>query len=63
MKIHARARQATSKTPGRVLKAGMFLPSPKSALYVLGVVDKGILAYVYNSTNEAARTDHGIGSQ
>ena len=43
MKTHARVRRATSKTPGSVVKARVFFPTPRSAHFVIYVVDKGIL--------------------
>ena len=42
MKTHARVRRATSKTPGSVVKARVFFPTPRSAHFVIYVVDKGI---------------------
>ena len=42
MKSHARVRRATSKTPGSVVKARVFFPTPRSAHFVIYVVDKGI---------------------
>ena len=44
MKTHARVRRATSKTPGSVIKARVFFPTPRSADFVIYVVDKGIWA-------------------
>ena len=46
MKTHAQVRRATSKTPGSVLKARVFFPTPRSAHFVIYVVDKGILGVV-----------------
>ena len=43
MKTHVRVRRATSKTPGSVVKARVFFPTPRSAHFVIYVVDKGIL--------------------
>ena len=45
MKTHARVRRATSKTPGSVVKARVFFPTPRSAHFVIYVVDKGILHF------------------
>ena len=42
MKAHARVRRATSKTPGSVVEARVFFPTPRSAHFVIYVVDKGI---------------------
>ena len=42
MKTHARVRRATSKTPGSVVQAEVFLPSLRSAQFVIYAVDKGI---------------------
>ena len=42
MKTRARVRRATSKTPGSVVKARVFLPSLRSTQFVIYVVDKGI---------------------
>ena len=42
MKTHARVRRATSKTLGSVVKARVFFPTPRSAHFVIYVVDKGI---------------------
>ena len=42
MKTHVRVRRATSKTPGSVVKARVFFQTPRSAHFVIYVVDKGI---------------------
>ena len=42
MKTHARVRRATAKTPGSVVKARVFFPTPRSAHFGIYVVDKGI---------------------
>ena len=42
MKTHARVRRATSKTPRSVVKARVFLPSLRSAQFVIYIVHKGI---------------------
>ena len=47
MKTHARVRRATSKTPGSVVKARVFFPTPRSAHFVIYVVDKGICMQAY----------------
>ena len=46
MKTHARVRRATSKTPGSIVKARVFFPTPRSAHFVIYVVDKGIYLHV-----------------
>ena len=47
MKTHARVRWATSKTAGSVVKARVFFPTPRSAHFVIYVVDKGIWVAAY----------------
>ena len=42
MTTHARVRRATSKTPGSVVKTRVLVPTPRSAHFVIYVVDKGI---------------------
>ena len=54
MKTHARVRRATSITPGSVVKARVFFPTPRSAHFVIYVVDKGICTSL-------GRVFHGLG--
>ena len=42
IKTNAQVRQATSKTPGSVIKTRVFFPTPRSAHFVIFDVDKGI---------------------
>ena len=42
IKSHARVRRAPSKTLRSVIKTRVFFPTPKSARFVIYVVDKGI---------------------
>ena len=51
MKTHARVRRATSKTPGSVVKARVFFPTPRSAHFVIYVVDKGICGFFWVEAN------------
>ena len=50
MKTHARVRRATSKTPGSVVKARVFFLTPRSAHFVIYVVDKGVYAFLRGDT-------------
>ena len=60
MKTHARVRRDTSKTPRSVIKAREFFPTPRSAHFVIYVVDKRIYAQAIHTHTHTHTYRHTV---